>query len=384
MQDFLYMLILLAFALGWFLRSRSASGNPLLRLSSSTRAHYFQGLNYLINQEPDKAIATLSRLIEVDPDAIELQLALGALFRQRGELDRAIDLHQSLLSRRNLTPAHQHQALSALAHDYLSAGVLDRAERLFKELVSFKAQKKESLNALLLIYQQEKDWGKAISVAALLLKLGIPMRSVIAHCHCEQAVILLKKSNWAQSQVHLNKALRADPQSIRVALLTAKVHVKAGRYRDAMHCYQRVIARDVRYMREVVRPILLCAQHLSCLDDVMMGIQEQLRNRLSVRLGLVIYHELSQVLSEKVASDFFLGLFDQKMALPGIGEVLQLCLQHPGADSEKILIRFQATLSHWLAASAVYRCTHCGLDTKTLFWLCPGCHRWDAITPQHV
>ena len=187
MLELLWLLLPLAAASGWLAARRGVRGTKA-QLMPELSSDYFQGLNYLLNEQPDKAIEVFVRMLEVNSDTVETHLALGNLFRRRGEVDRAIHIHQNLIARPTLKPEQRTQALMELGQDYMRAGLLDRAESLFEELVQVDAHTAAALQQLLVIYQQEKDWDRAIQTARRLgVVSGRNMAPVIAQYYCELA-----------------------------------------------------------------------------------------------------------------------------------------------------------------------------------------------------
>jgi lipopolysaccharide biosynthesis regulator YciM len=181
MQDLLWLLLPVAVAFGWFAAQRS-KGKPGSCSDSMLGSEYIKGLNYLLNEQQDKAIDVFIRMLEVNSDTVETHLALGNLFRKRGEVDRAIRIHQNLIARTSLSEEQRTDALLELGQDYMKAGLFDRAEALFKELLEHNVHISSALPLLLDIYQQEKDWDNAIAIADQMGFVGEqPARSVIAH-----------------------------------------------------------------------------------------------------------------------------------------------------------------------------------------------------------
>src|SRR3990167_1046957 len=180
----LYLIsILIAWALGYFMRLKEMPGRKFM-----LPRDYLVGLNFLLNEETDKAVDVFIKMLEVDSDTVETHLAVGKLFRRRGEVDRAIRIHQNLIARPQLEKNYREQSLFELGQDYLSAGMLDRAERVFLELVNAKSHAAQALKILIDIYQQERDWLNAIDMAERYESATRQnMQPVIAHYYCELA-----------------------------------------------------------------------------------------------------------------------------------------------------------------------------------------------------
>lgn len=244
MLQYLFALLPVAATCGWYMGSKKSDSKVKKRNPFTMRHDYFRGLNYLINEQPDKAVDVFIKLLEVDSDTVETHLALGNLFRRRGEVERATRIHQNIIARPNLAADHRLQALSELGQDYLKAGVLDRAERLFVELIELGRRDLTSYQFLLTIYQQEKDWIKAIDVAKKIQGLGKPMGLVIAHYCCELAEWYLQQANLQQVQLFLKKAQSYHFAGIRSHLIRARLEVEQGNDRNAIHYYKKVIYQE--------------------------------------------------------------------------------------------------------------------------------------------
>jgi lipopolysaccharide biosynthesis regulator YciM len=202
--DLLWLLLPLAAASGWlaarFEQKRHA------RQSFDLPSAYFKGLNFLLNEQPDKAIEVFMRVLEVNSDTVETHLALGNLFRRRGEVERAIRIHQNLIARPTLDKEQRSHALLELGQDYLKAGLFDRAENLFLELAEIRAHSEQALKLLLHIYQQEKEWEKAISITRKLARVsGKNLDEMIAHFYCELADHDYARKNYSAAREHLKR-----------------------------------------------------------------------------------------------------------------------------------------------------------------------------------
>src|SRR5688500_2471596 len=191
----------LFFALGWL--AARVDIKQLLLESRALPVSYFKGLNFLMNEQPDKAIEAFIEVVKVDPQTVELHFALGSLFRRRGEVERAIRMHQNLVERTDLVEEQKLAALFELAQDYLKAGLLDRAEELFLKLEG-TPHAEGALKFLLEIYQQEKEWQKAIGAAQKLESVtGQSHQKEIANFYCELASTELALSRHEGARPHL-------------------------------------------------------------------------------------------------------------------------------------------------------------------------------------
>jgi lipopolysaccharide biosynthesis regulator YciM len=222
----------LFFAFGWL-----AARVDIKQLLSESRAmplSYFKGLNFLLNEQPDKAIEAFIEVVKVDPQTIELHFALGSLFRRRGEVERAIRMHENLLERADLAPEQKRLALYELAQDYLRAGLLDRAEELFGKLQGTQHEQ-QALKFLLEIYEQEKDWAKAIETSRKMdMVTGQSSAKDIANFYCELAAVEMTHSGWEAAQGYLREALNVNRKCARASILFGDIDMAQGRAESAI------------------------------------------------------------------------------------------------------------------------------------------------------
>ena len=386
MWIWLFALLPVAFLWGWLSRGarvqKPAKKDMLSRVASLWHQDYFRGLNYLINDEPDKAVDVFIRLMEVDSETVETHLALGNLFRRRGEVDRAIRIHQNLIARPQLGKEHRIQALSELAQDYLSAGMLDRAERLFLELVDTGANLHKNLRFLLSIYTQEKEWERAIHMAQ---RLGVGHFSKeIAHFCCELAEQCVRRQNVEMAQQHVKKALAVDKHCVRAHLLRAQWAAEQGNVSDAM-TYYRIVGDDApEYLSEVVRPLMLLHQTQHTESACLTLFERWLSNHPDVALVLAMADLLTAQQGLTAAIEFLATTIQLHPSLRGLQALLT---EYASASSSTLQPAFHTlsrVIEQLLDKQPLYQCVDCGYAGRTLFWSCPSCHHWSTVRPMQV
>ncbi len=377
----LTFLLPVAAACGWFVGRREERPEDTALLPKKLRRDYFKGLNYLINEEPDKAVDVFIKLLEVDSDTVETHLALGSLFRRRGEVDRAIRVHQNLIARPQLNNQHRLEALSELGQDYLRAGVLDRAERLFLELSKSGDADKNSLHFLLHIYQQEKDWQKAIEIAQQLQVKGESMRAVIAQYNCELAEQALDKGMQQRACEYLKRAQSSDYACVRASLIEGRIASEQGYYKEAIRHYKAAIAQDPDYLPEVVSLLVECYQKMNEQAKMLSYLRECLVRYPRFSLVLAIANYLQADQGDMVAIEFLAEQMQRQPSLRGLCFLVELYVKNSIGDAREKLLILQNFMHRLLADKPIYRCEHCGYAGKTLFWLCPSCHCWNTIKP---
>ncbi len=361
-----------------------AQKKPSFKSRSLFARDYISGLNYLLNEQEDKAVALFIKLLEVDGDTVETHLALGSLFRKRGEVDRAIRIHQNLIARPQLSTNQRAEALLSLGRDYLTAGVLDRAERVFKELISVNIeQKHHALFHLQDIYQQEKAWSSAIEVVHQLQAVTAqPMLDVIAHYYCEIADQALKERDLHQAKRYIKMALQNDAHSIRAQILQAKLYMLSDAYKQAIRVLKVLLSVDSIYIMEVMPMLLECYR---LLGDEVYAVREitQLiqQSPAYVMIWILANSESQNLLVTLEVKDYWIEQLKAHASLSGLLALIRLLpVEHETALTEH-LGHIQEVAQQLLQSQAFYRCQQCGFSGKNMHWLCPGCKCWNTIKP---
>lgn len=366
---------------GWFM-GRSEKSHESDLESAKLHHGYFKGLNYLINEQPDKAVDVFIKLLEVDTDTVETHLALGNLFRRRGEVDRAIRVHQNLIARPQLDRAYRVQALSALGQDYLSAGVLDRAERLFLELVEMGEENSQSLRFLLHIYQQEKDWDKAITIAnKLAIVTSEPMDNVVAQYHCELAEQMCEAKRYDEAQNFLKRAQAIDHSCVRASMIRGRIEAAHGQYKEAIRCYKRVREQDPDFISEIITPLGNCYRALEAENKYVEYLQACLLETPRISVVLAISDYLQRSSGDKAAIEFIAKQIRGQPSLRGLEYLVKMYLQNSHGDAKDKLGILEKIINTLIVDKPIYRCVQCGFSGKTLFWICPKCHSWTTVRP---
>jgi lipopolysaccharide biosynthesis regulator YciM len=381
MMELLWLLLPVAAASGWWAarhshkKRRSSNGYSL-------SPEYYRGLNYLLNEEQDKALDVFLRLVEADSETIETHFALGGLFRRRGEVERAIRIHQNLLARPSLETTQRSIALMELAKDYMSAGLLDRAESILLDVVKHPDHQAEALEHLLTIYQQEHEWEKAIETAQKIGAATDPhVRQITAHCYCEIAVTESRGKSRHKAVEALQSALISDPRSIRASILLGDLAFEDQQFLKAYRYYIRVFELDEEFVPEVLERIVSCIEKgvpASDFDNhIRLYAEKPLRSALLP--GLTRYFSKSR--SPESIRDFAREQIQKVPTLTGMKQWLEL--EFGGDDINIDRIRqVPELLNRLIKQWPVYRCRQCGYQSKVLNWQCPTCKSWSTIKPS--
>ena len=377
MFELLWLLLPVAAVSGWYAARRSEGGGRR-RLTPD----YFRGLHYLLNDQPDRAIEVFIRVLEIDEETAETQLALGNLYRRRGEVDRAIRLHQNLVARPALTDDLRLEAHLELAQDYLSAGVLDRAEDIYRDLVGAKAHRVQALRHLLDIYEQEKDWEQARNTARELAKAtGSELGAVISQYLCEGALKALTLGGKDEALKLLRAAREVHPACARASLHEGDVLSAQGSFEPALAAYRRIEEQDPDYLPEVIGRIRKCFEHLGR-REAARGYLERVFDRYG---GMTVMLALADMIREErgnsSAIHFMLGALAKRPTVRGFDRLLEFASDSSSADVPDHLEVMKGLLAQLMNDRPVYQCRHCGFAARSLHWQCPGCKHWNTVRP---
>lgn len=384
MFQLLLLLLPIAAASGWLagFRHQKTQSNAN-NATSIIPADYFVGLNYLINEQPDKAVDIFIKLLEVNSDTVETHLALGNLFRKRGEVDRAIRIHQNLIARPQLAKKQRVQALSELAKDYLSAGVLDRAERLFLELIETGEEIDQSYNYLLSIYQKQKDWKQAISIAQKLKLNSNVSNASLAHYYCELAEQTYQQGKLEETRAYIKLALGKDKNCVRASIITGKIAIDSGDFKQAIRAYKHIQDQDPDFISEVVAPLAECHHKLELHSDFIAYLQNCLEKYPRISLVLALSEYVRKWHGDHAAIEFISEQTHRCLSLRGVEHLIDLYLNNADNETKNKLVLLRGFICKLLKNKPVYRCISCGFAGKQLYWQCPSCKRWGVVKPIH-
>lgn len=360
----------------WFARNTSRRGEK--KRNRIFNNQYFQGLNYLLNEQPDKAIQIFMEMAEVNEDTVETHLALGSLFRRRGEVDRAIRLHQNIISKHSLNDTQRMAALLELGEDYMRAGLFDRAEKLFSELTERESLAPSALRHLLDIYQQEKDWENALDVAGKLEKVTSDHMGVfMSHFCCELAEASLKDGKAEAARKFLRQGRRHDPENVRTHFISAEIAVHKAQYGEAMGIFEEVARLDPDYLPYLLEQYFNCAEQCDRKDHARSKLEEWVGSKHGISTVLKKADFLETEESIEAAARFIAGELKERPSVRGLDRLMELKKEGgPVIESgEEVLHSITREL---LESQSSYRCSHCGFSGNNHHWQCPSCRQWST------
>ena len=369
----------LAFGLGWM-----ASRLDLRQLRLENRQNpkaYFKGLNHLLNEQQDQAIDAFIEAVQQDPDTSELHFALGNLFRRRGEFERAVRVHQHLLSRGDLSTADHDRARYALSLDYLKAGLLDRAEEVLRQLDN-TPYATQSRIALLGIYERSRDWAHAAEMAEQLSSSGQGSFDVRrAHYLCELASVQAK-SDVAGAQTLLQQAIAVAPGNAHAYTILSRLQRSQGQDDLALETL-------LQATRAVPTSVPLIAGHLVELSRS-QGRQPEILRLLHEHYAqsgsLDVLEAIVQLESTDVGESHArqAELYGQHLEREPSLLAATRWIRHEPLAHEAHRAAFERALDRAAKPLQRYRCAACGFEAQQHFWQCPGCQNWDSYPPRRV
>ena len=373
------LLFPLFFVLGW-----AAARIDIKHLVKESRAlprSYFQGLNFLLNEQPDKAIEAFIEVVKVDPQTVELHFALGNLFRRRGETERSIRMHQSLIDRTDLAPELKLQALSELGQDFLKAGLLDRAEEVFVRLRG-TSRDEEAKRNLLEIYQQEKDWQKAIAIGKEMPEYAT--QKEIANYYCELAAGEMMNSRPDSARQYLDSALSLHRNCVRASVLQGDLLLQAGDLPGAIEAWKRIESQNPSYLAIVARK----------LQDAYLAQGERdaglqlLRGYLTSYPSLDLLETVFQLVMEAEGPEGAYRLVRDELrrnpTMLGLDRLLEAQLAGTPPEKRQDMELVRNLVHNHTRRLARYRCDNCGFKARQFYWRCPACGGWETYPPKRT
>lgn len=396
------------FGLGWV--AARVDIRQMLRETRQLPDSYFRGLNFLLNEQPDRAIDAFVEVAKLDTETIELHFALGNLFRRRGEIERAIRVHQSLLSRADLPAPQREQALYELAQDFLKSGMLDRAEEAFRQLQDTRYAQ-QALQALIRIYEAGHDWPKAIETVRMLRAMTNEPVPELAHYYCELAQMALQAKTpdllGAQEALDAAEAAlqrqggedgavqRGAAAAVRVAMLRAQIAARQDDAKAERLHLESVLREHPAYAGLVAEALLQNYRAAGQAAEGLAQLQAQYVSQPSLDLFNIVFRELRAQQSEGTAWSYARSALSRRPSLLGLDRLLEIELAATKDASEGSVaaviggqhedLALLRTLIHKHTQRLDrYGCTACGFQARRFYWQCPGCNAWETYPPRRL
>jgi lipopolysaccharide biosynthesis regulator YciM len=373
------LLFPLFFALGWL--AARIDIKHLVRESRALPRSYFEGLNFLLNEQQDKAIDAFLAVVKVDPQTIELHFALGNLFRRRGETERAIRMHQSLVDRQDISDDIRLHALAELGQDFLKAGLLDRAEDAFNRLRGTPRDDEAKRN-LLEIYQLEKDWSKAIAIAGEMPEYA--SQKEVANYYCELAADEMMHSRPEAARGYLESALGLHRKCVRANLLLGDLALQQGDAAAAIDSWKRIEAQTPTYLALVAQRLLDAYRALDQRDEGLQLLRGYLERYSSLDLLDTVFQLVLESEGAEAAYRLVRDELRRNPTLLGLDKLLEAQLLGTPPERRPDLELVKNLVHSHTRRLARYRCDNCGFKARQFYWRCPACGGWETYPPKRT
>ncbi|KAA2007344.1 lipopolysaccharide assembly protein LapB [Escherichia coli] len=361
---------------------RSAQQNKQDEANRLSR-DYVAGVNFLLSNQQDKAVDLFLDMLKEDTGTVEAHLTLGNLFRSRGEVDRAIRIHQTLMESASLTYEQRLLAIQQLGRDYMAAGLYDRAEDMFNQLTDETDFRIGALQQLLQIYQATSEWQKAIDVAERLVKLGKDKQRVeIAHFYCELALQHMASDDLDRAMTLLKKGAAADKNSARVSIMMGRVFMAKGEYAKAVESLQRVISQDRELVSETLEMLQTCYQQLGKTAEWAEFLQRAVEENTGADAELMLADIIEARDGSEAAQVYITRQLQRHPTMRVFHKLMDYHLNEAeeGRAKESLMV-LRDMVGEKVRSKPRYRCQKCGFTAYTLYWHCPSCRAWSTIKP---
>ena len=382
MLELLFLLLPVAAAYGWYMGRRSAQQDKQQEASRLSR-EYVAGVNFLLSNQQDKAVDLFLDMLKEDSNTVEAHLTLGNLFRSRGEVDRAIRIHQSLMESASLTFDQRLLAVQQLGRDYMAAGLYDRAEEMFNQLIDEQDFKVSALQQLLIIHQATSDWQKAIDVAEKLVKLGKDQqRTEIAHFYCELSLQAMGSDDLDRAMALLKKAASADKNCARVSVMFGRIYIAKNEPAKAVEALSQVLEQDKELVSEVLPMMQECYQQLNQPDQWVSFLRRCVEENTGATAELMLAEVLEQNEGIEVAQVYVGRQIQRHPTMRAFHRLMDyhLAEAEDGRAKESLQL-LRDMVGEQIRTKPRYRCMKCGFTAHTMYWHCPSCRAWSTIKP---
>ncbi|GLP96614.1 lipopolysaccharide assembly protein LapB [Paraferrimonas sedimenticola] len=379
MLELLFLLLPIAAAYGWYMGRRSIRQGQQQKAQAMSR-DYFTGLNYLLSNDADKAVDLFINLLEVDDETIDTHMALGALFRRRGEVERSIRIHQNLIARPSLTVEQRDLAMLELGKDYHAAGFYDRAEEIFVNLISQSEHVDEAETQLLDIYQITKDWQKAIDVVARFNRSTRKRyKPLLAHFYCQLAE---EETEPKVKLAKLKSAVKQDAKCGRAWLQKAELELEQGSYTDCQQSLEQLLQADVNLFSEALPVVKECFERLNNPQGHTQMLQTAVGKEAGASVVLALAQRVLEEESQADAERLILQHLMQHPTLKGFHRLMKFHLaQAEDGKAKDSLSMLEKLVQQQIRVRPGYRCHECGFPGHSLHWQCPSCKQWGSMKP---
>lgn len=378
MLELLFLLLPVAAAYGWFM-GRNSVRQEQRREQEQFSKNYVTGINLLLSEQSDKAIDMFIDMLDVDSETIETHWTLGKLFRRRGEIERAIRIHQNLITRPSLSESQRHQAMLELGKDYLAAGLYDRAEKMLVELSVHKEYRVESEVLLLQIYEATNEWDQAIKTALKTRRYDATISKDIAHFYCELASL---QDHIENTLKFYEKALKHDKNSVRARLALGHWWLGQNKYQQALDYLLPITSNTPDYISEALPLIERAYEGLKDKDSLMAFLHDVVLENPCASAVIMLANHVAEANDGADAEQFILAALARNPTMKGFHKLIEMHVSNAAPGQERASLELlRSIVAAQLKLRTKYHCTQCGFSAQTLYWHCPSCKSWGSMKP---
>lgn len=388
MLELLFLLLPIAAFYGYYMGSHSSKQEIENNKSQHIRS-FMKGINYFLSRDKDRAVDALISYYDSKVEhTFEECMTLASLFREKGELDRAIKFHKKIIEDSSTTPEERSYALLELATDFKRAGLLSNAEEILLELITYNSQKKRAVSSLVLLYQQEREWMKAISIVESYKKI-LEGDLVVnqGQFYCELATEHFSRANYSEAENLFKKALAVHPKCVRAMLNLAKIEIEKKRFDKVVSYLDQIINTDVVMSGLVVKILNKACEAILPANEIKQRKLNILKNWLDKAMSVPIVLELCNVLEDMEglakADEFIIRIAKSYPNIDVFSRMLKMSMVDLDAKSIERIGIIRDLIEHYKNQTPRFVCHRCGFETKMLFWQCPGCRRWESLKPAN-
>jgi len=376
-----FLLLPVVYLLGW-LKGRHYIKSEKKDCPPSLSSDYFKGLNYLLSDQQERALPVFMRLVELDNETIETHLALATIYRRSGNYDKAIEIHQNLIAKPSLSAKFRSKALLELGRDYLTAGLFDRAEGLFNDVIKSGFYDQEARQYKLTIFQQEKEWKEAINEAKTIIQQGdSSLRPLIAQFYCELSEQFIVKGNIKQAEVAAKDALAYNPDCIRAMIIRVRNAISEKKYKEAIKFINQIQQTDSDYFSAVLSYCVESYRELGKVNDLIVFLRSVEKQNSNLSLMEVIADLLSEIKDDDAAQEYLQEQLSLAPSINGLASFISLMNRQGNYSCNEHFQKIQHVIESMKQSRDKYHCTQCGYTSGKLNWQCPSCHSWGQIKP---
>lgn len=387
LNDYLLIIpLFMAVGAGWWLgHSQARRHSDVTNRQQALSREYFIGLDHLINENTDEAIESFIRALEINSDTIPAHLTLAKLFRRKGDVERAVGIHQKLLARPDLPPADFLRIQMALARDYDALGLLDRAENLLRDIIrqtSDPRHQRKALTLLVKLYEKEGEWQAALDTAR---QLPGPRQEQIehelAHYCCELAIVRRQAGDLDAAEQHLRQALMHDSRCCRASLLRGQLLMQQARWRPAIKALKQVLQQNPLLVSETIAPLTECFRALRAEDELEAYLRTCLQQAPSTTVIVALADRIRERQDVYAAGRFLTEELKKRPSVRGFNRLIDLHIEYGSSSARQSLSVLRGLTGQLEQSKPIYQCHHCGFAGRTLHWRCPSCKHWGTTLP---